>query len=160
VNSSGFYPYRLMGKLTVFLYLQEFNLYNTTVDSSTSSTRQRSLLYMLFLVRLWDYIVNSCDFYPCRLIGKLTVFLYLQEFNLYNTTVDSCTSSTWLGLSNSSPGLPWLSLRLQFYVLCLNVDEAPITSKSHTHPSHSQTSRRLIGVFIDTQTFSVPTISY
>ncbi len=89
-----------------------------SVDLTTIITpRQRSLLCLLLLVRLGDYIVNSCDFYSYRLIGKLTTFLQFQEFN--NTTVDSSTSATRLALPNSSPGLTWLSLRLQLYVLCL-----------------------------------------
>jgi len=39
VNSGDLYPYRLIGKLTVFLQLQEFNLYKPTVDYSTSTVR-------------------------------------------------------------------------------------------------------------------------
>jgi hypothetical protein len=44
VNSLDCYSYRLIGKLTDFLQLQEFSLRNImTVDSSTSAAR-RSLL--------------------------------------------------------------------------------------------------------------------
>jgi len=50
-------------------------------------------LCLLLLVRLGGYIVNSSDFYSYRLIGKLTVFLQLQEFSLRNMTVDSSTSA-------------------------------------------------------------------
>jgi hypothetical protein len=35
---------------------------------------------LLFLVRLGGYITTLSDFYSYRLIGKLTVFLQLQEF--------------------------------------------------------------------------------
>jgi hypothetical protein len=35
-------------------------------------------LCLLSLVRLGGYIVNLCDFYFCKLIGKLTAFLQLQ----------------------------------------------------------------------------------
>ncbi len=35
---------------------------------------------LLLLVRLGGYIVNLWDFYSYSLIGKLTVFLYLQEY--------------------------------------------------------------------------------
>jgi hypothetical protein len=32
----------------------------------------------------WNtYIVNLCDFYFYKLIGKLTAFLHLQEFSSY-----------------------------------------------------------------------------
>ena len=36
VNSCAFYSYRLIGKLTAFLHLQEFSLRNLTVVSSTT----------------------------------------------------------------------------------------------------------------------------
>ena len=44
-NLSDFYSYRLIGKLTAFLQLQEFRLRNLHVDSSTSAA-PRSLLYL------------------------------------------------------------------------------------------------------------------
>jgi hypothetical protein len=52
-----------------------------------------SPLFLLLLVRLGDYTVNLCDFYFYKLIGKLTVFLQLQEFNLRIQTVDFSTTS-------------------------------------------------------------------
>ncbi len=39
VNSSDYYSYRLIGKLTVFFQLQEFSLCNPPVDYSTCTTR-------------------------------------------------------------------------------------------------------------------------
>jgi hypothetical protein len=63
--------------------------------------------------------VNLLDFYSYRFIGKLTDFLQLQEF--------SCRRG--LPLAKAA------DLRVN-----LNLDGDPITSKSHTHPSHSQTS--------------------
>jgi hypothetical protein len=39
VNLSGFYFYRLIGKLTAFLQLQEFSQYNLIVGISTSADR-------------------------------------------------------------------------------------------------------------------------
>jgi hypothetical protein len=39
VNLSDFYSYRLIGKLTDFLQLQEFSLRNMIVTSSTSAAR-------------------------------------------------------------------------------------------------------------------------
>ena len=39
VNLCAFYDYKLIGKLTAFLQLQEFSLRNQTVDSSTSAAR-------------------------------------------------------------------------------------------------------------------------
>jgi hypothetical protein len=43
------------------------------------------------LVRQAGYIVNLSDFYSYRLIGKLTAFLQLQEFDLRNLPVASST---------------------------------------------------------------------
>jgi hypothetical protein len=42
-----------------------------------------SPLWILLLVRLGDYIVNLSVFYFFNLIGKLTVFLKSQDFNMY-----------------------------------------------------------------------------
>jgi hypothetical protein len=56
----------------------------------------RLILYplcLLLLVRLGGYIVNLCDFYSYKLIGKLTAFLQVQEFSLCNMTVDSSTTA-------------------------------------------------------------------
>ncbi len=53
-----------------------------------------SLLCLMLIVRLGDYIVNSCDFYSYRLIGKLTAFLQVQEFIFRKPTVTSSTSDT------------------------------------------------------------------
>jgi hypothetical protein len=100
-------------------------------------------LCLLLMVRLGGYVVNLSDFYSYRLIGKLTVFLQLQEFSLRNLTVTSSTSAAWLSLHSSKAGLTWFSLRLQLLRITLNLDGTPITSKSHTHPSHSQTFRLL-----------------
>jgi hypothetical protein len=52
-----------------------------------------SPLCLLLLVRLGDYIVNLCDFYSYKLIGKLTAFLQLQEFSLHVQTVDYSTTT-------------------------------------------------------------------
>ncbi len=40
----------------------------------------------LLLVRQAGYIVNLSEFYSYRIIGKLTAFLQLQEFNLRRQT--------------------------------------------------------------------------
>ena len=59
---------------------------------------EQSPLCLLLLVRLGGYIVNSIDCYSYRLIGKLTAFLQLQEFILYNPPVDFPTSTARLSL--------------------------------------------------------------
>jgi hypothetical protein len=73
-------------------------------------------------------------------------FFQFQQFKLRNMTVDCSTSDVWCSPHISS--LKWSSpsSRLQLYksiltiYVNLNLDGTPITSKSHTHPSHSQTS--------------------
>jgi hypothetical protein len=47
---------------------------------------------LLLLVRPGGYIVNLCDFYSYKLIGKLTTFLHLQESRFRNLPVVSSTS--------------------------------------------------------------------
>ena len=103
-----------------------------------------SSLYRLLLVRLGDYIVNLSDFYSYRLIGKLTAFFVASGvqsaqqtsggFFHFRRAAFSCLlkSKCVNILAKASP------LRVN-----LNLDGAPITSNSHTHPSHSQTSRLL-----------------
>ncbi len=77
----------------------------------------QSPLWLIFLVRLGGYIVNSLDYYSYRFIGKLTAFLQLQESILRNPPVDYSTSAE----RRSRP--PWKtksvvpSTRLKLYVL-------------------------------------------
>jgi hypothetical protein len=91
-----------------------------------------------------SYIVNLCDFYFYRLVGKLTAFLQLQELSLRNLPLDCSTSAARRSPRTSKQKLATSSLRLQLYVrITLNFDGTPTASRSHTHPSHSQTSRLL-----------------
>ncbi len=66
--------------------------------------------------------MNLSDFNSYRLIGKLTAFLQLQEFSLSK---------------------PMAVAKAESLRITLNLDGSTIISKSHTHPSHSQTSRLL-----------------
>ncbi len=91
-----------------------------SIDLTTIITPlHRSLLCLVLLLRLGDYIVNSCDFDSYMIIGKLNVFLQIQEFSLRKPTVSSSTSGARFSLHSSKAGLTWLSLRLKLYVLCL-----------------------------------------
>jgi hypothetical protein len=54
--------------------------YENIVLTTTIIHRARYLLCLRLLVRLGGYKANLSDFYSYRLIGKLTVFLQLQEF--------------------------------------------------------------------------------
>jgi hypothetical protein len=57
------------------------------------------------------YIVNLLDFYSYRLIGKLTVFVQLQEFSQVKHTVSCSTCVARCSLNSSKAKLVWLSLR-------------------------------------------------
>jgi hypothetical protein len=93
--------------------------YGNIVLTTTTGRRVRYHLCLLLLVRQAGYIVNLFDFYSYRLIGKLTVFLQLQEFSQRNLPVASSTSAARLSLNSSREKLAWLSLRQQTYVLIL-----------------------------------------
>jgi hypothetical protein len=79
--------------------------YVNIVLTTTTGHRVWYHLFLLFLVHLPGYIVNLSDFYSYRIIGKLTVFLHVQEFCQSNQIVDSSTTSTWLSLTNSKEKL-------------------------------------------------------
>jgi hypothetical protein len=77
-------------------------------------------LCLLLLVRLGGYIANLSDFYPYRLIGKLTAFSQLQEFRWRNLPVeDSSTFAARRSSRTSSQKAETYSIRLQLYVLIL-----------------------------------------
>ncbi len=102
-----------------------------------------SRLCRLLLVHQTDYIVNLSGFYSYRLIGKLTAFLQLQEFSQRNLIVGISTSAARAFSSMLKSKCGNILAKAAALRINLNLDGAPITSKSHTHPSHSQTSRLL-----------------
>ncbi len=53
--------------------------YGNIVLTTTIGRRVRYHLCLLLLVRVGGYIVNFLDFYSYSLIGKLTVFLQIQN---------------------------------------------------------------------------------
>jgi hypothetical protein len=99
-------------------------------------------LSLLFLVRLRGYIANLSDFYSYRLIGKLTDFLQLQDFTLRKHNVE-CSTTTARVSSILKNKVDLTLVKETPLRITLNLDGSPIISKSHTHPSHSQTSRLL-----------------
>ncbi len=90
-----------------------------------------------------SYIVNLCDFYSYSLIGKLTACLQVQDFSFRNLAVDSSTSSDVFS-SQVKSRVGNLLVKDTVLGVNLNLDGASITSKTHTHPSHSQISRLFI----------------
>ena len=88
--------------------------------------------------------MNLSDFHSYRLMGKLTTFLPASgvqsaQSNLVGFFHFHRAAFSSLLKSRVGSVLPKASaLRVT-----LNLDGVTITSKSHTHPSHSQTSRLL-----------------
>ncbi len=99
-----------------------------------------SPLCLLWIVRLGGYTVNLLVFYFYKLIGKLTTSFapsgvqiaqhHRGQFHYRRTTFSSQLKSKIGNILTKS-----VVLRIN-----LNIDVAPVTSRSHTHPSHSQTS--------------------
>jgi hypothetical protein len=84
--------------------------------------------------------VNLCDFYPYKLIGKLTGFLQLHleehtsgQFNFRRESFSVQFKTKIVNILTKATALR----------ITLNIDDATVASRSHTHPSHSQTSRLL-----------------
>ncbi len=88
--------------------------------------------------------MNLCDFYSYKIIGKLTVFLQFKEFNLSNLPVDIGQFHFRHTVFPSHLRAKIVNiLGKESLRITLNIDGAPIVSRSNTHPSHSQTSRLL-----------------
>ncbi len=100
-------------------------------------------LYRLLLVRLGGYISNLSDFYSYSLIGKLTAFFAAS--GVLSTQSDRgffhYRRAAFYTQLKSKVGLDLV--KAAALRITLNLDGSPIISKSHTHPSHSQTSRLL-----------------
>ncbi len=87
--------------------------------------------------------MNLSEFYSYRLIGKLTAFLQLQEFCQRNQIVDSSTTTSRFFSSMLKSRVGNILTKAAALRINIKLDGSPIASKSHTHPSHSQTSRLL-----------------
>jgi hypothetical protein len=74
-------------------------------------------------------MVNSLDYYFNRLIGKLTGGLFHFRLSVFSSTLKENVGSTLV--------------KDEVLHITLNIDGTPITSRTHTHPSHSETSRLL-----------------
>jgi hypothetical protein len=100
-------------------------------------------LCRLLLVRLGGYLPNLSDFYSHRLIGNLTDFFSVSGVHLPQTDngIFHYLRMTFSDQFKSKVGLTLT--KAADLRITLNVDGTPIISKSHTHPSHSQTSRLL-----------------
>ncbi len=118
--------------------------YENIVLTTTIIHRTRYLLCLSLLVRLGGYIANLSDFYSYKLIGKLTAFFSSSGVPLGQSTSGGFfhfrRAAFFSNLKSKRGNLLTKDTSLR---INLNLDGAPIASKSHTHPSHSQTSRLL-----------------
>ena len=124
--------------------MQPLRKYGNIVLTTTIGHRVWYHLYLLWRVRVAGYIVNLLDFYSYRCIGKLTVFFAASGVQSVQSTSGGFfhfRRAAFIQQLKSKVGLA-LDKEADLCVV-LNLDGAPIASKSHTHPSHSQTSRLL-----------------
>jgi hypothetical protein len=117
--------------------------YGSSALTIRTTHRVQSPLYLLFLVRVGGYIVNSLDCYSYRFIGKLTVFFAASgvqdpehDRGLFHFRRVVFSPQLKEKVASNLPKDATLRINL-------NIDGTPITSRTHTHPSHSQTSRLL-----------------
>jgi hypothetical protein len=104
--------------------------------------RMLSPLCLLLLIRPGVYIVTFCSFYFYKFIGKLTAFLQFQELSLRNQPVVSSTTAAQHSphISEANLKIGNIFAKVEVLRIILNIDGAPVSSRSHTHTSHSQTS--------------------
>jgi hypothetical protein len=117
--------------------------YGNIVLTTTTGHRVWYHSYLVFLVRLGSYIVNLSDFSSYRLIGKLTVFFAASGVQLAqpNSGLFHFLRAEFSAQPQTKVGSTLV--RATALRINLHIDGAPITSRTHTHPSHSQTSRLL-----------------
>ncbi len=96
-----------------------------------------SPLCLLLLVRLGGHIVNSCDFYSYMLIGKLTVFFEVSEVHLTQHDRGQFYCRRTVFSSQFKEKVDLALAKAATLRITLNLDGTPITTKSHTYPSHS-----------------------
>ncbi len=111
--------------------------YGNIVLTTTTGRRVWYHLCLIFLVHEADYVVNLSDFYSYSLIGKLTAFFQVSGVQFPQTDRGQFHFRR-PAFSQQLKGKGDLALaKAATLRINLNLDGTPITSKSHTHPSHS-----------------------
>ena len=88
--------------------------------------------------------MNSLDYYSYRLIGKLTDFFAASGVQaVQHTSGGIFTFKRAVFLSKLKAKVGSTLAKAAALRVNLNIDGAPITSRSDSHPSHSQVSRLL-----------------
>ncbi len=91
--------------------------------------------------------MNLSEFYSYIFIGKLTVFLQIQEFCQRNQIVDSSITVAWLFLLCPNLGLEIFSPRLQIYVLIF-IYMGHLSHRSLTLTPHTRNFSSINLVFV------------
>ncbi len=81
--------------------------------------------------------MNLSEFYSYRLIGKLTVFFVPSGVQIAQSTSGFFHFRRVAFFTNLKSKIGNLLAKTAVLRINLNLDGDPITSKSHTHPSHS-----------------------
>ena len=85
--------------------------------------------------------MNSLDYYSYRFIGKLTAFFAASGVqSAQHTSGGIFTFKRAAFLTQLTAKVGSSLVKAAVMRVNLNIDGAPITSRSHTHPSHSQAS--------------------
>jgi hypothetical protein len=123
----------------------------------SKSLRSQHWKHFSSILTLW----YMCKFeYTCQtsilhvfwhIFGRKSVFWNKKEgkkhYVIVSTVTLSIVDSSTTAARRSPPSwnqrLTIFLLRLRQYGLFLNIDGVPVPSRSHTHPSHSETSRSL-----------------
>jgi hypothetical protein len=100
-----------------------------------------SPLCLLLLLRLGGYIGNLFSFYSYSLIGKLTAFFAASGVQLAQHGQFHYRRAAFSSQLKSKCGS--ILAKAAAIRITLNIDGAPVGSQTHTHLSHSQTSRLL-----------------
>ena len=87
--------------------------------------------------------MNSLDYYSYRLIGKLTAFFAVSGVQPPESNHGTFHYQRAAFLRKLKSKIGSSLAKDAAMLVNLNIDGAPITSRSHTHPSHSQASRLL-----------------
>jgi len=102
-----------------------------------------SFICLLFLRPLAIFTVSLWEFYFGRLIGKPTSFLQLQKLRLRKYHQDFFRFRHHVVYSLLKYEVGNVLAKDRALRINLNTDGAPTASYTHTHPSHSQSSRLL-----------------
>ena len=117
--------------------------YGNIALTTTTIHRVWYHLCLLLLVRMGGYIVNLSDFYSSKAHRETDRFFSASGVQLAQTDRDQFHFRHEAFSSQLKSKVDLTLGKTVDLRITLNLDRDPIISKSHTHPSHSETSRLL-----------------